>query len=92
MYTPFQLVYGKEDVVPTEFITLGLYIAQITHMWEEESFMKRPMELQELKETRFLADLHQSIEKERKKYWHDIHIKTKVFAQGDKVLLYDSRY
>jgi hypothetical protein len=36
-YTLFQLVYGKEAVVPTEFITSSLYIAQITHMSEEES-------------------------------------------------------
>ena len=50
------------------------------------------MELQELEETIFLAKLHQSIEKERQKYWHDRHIKTKVFTQGDKVLLYDSQY
>jgi transposase InsO family protein len=91
-YTPFQLVYGKEAVVPAEFITPSLYIAQITHMSEEESVAQRLMELQELEETRFLADFHQSVEKERKKSWHDRHIKTKVFAQGDKVLLYDSRY
>jgi hypothetical protein len=38
-YMPFQLVYGKEVVVPVEFITLTLYIAQITHMSEEESVM-----------------------------------------------------
>jgi hypothetical protein len=54
--------------------------------------MQRLMELQELKETRFLEDFHQSVEKERQKSWHDMHIKTKVFMQGDKVLLYDSRY
>jgi hypothetical protein len=50
------------------------------------------MELQELKETRFLADFHQSVDKAMQKNWHDRHIKTKVFVQGDKVLLYDSRY
>jgi len=36
-YTPFQLVYGKELVVPAEFITLGLYIAQATEMTHDES-------------------------------------------------------
>jgi transposase InsO family protein len=36
-YMPIQLVYGKEEVVPTNFITPSLYIAQITHMAEEES-------------------------------------------------------
>jgi hypothetical protein len=61
-------------------------------MSKEESVAQRLMELQELEETMFLADFHQSVEKERKKYWHDRHIKTKVFAQGDKVLLYESWY
>jgi hypothetical protein len=36
-YNPFQLVYGKEDVVPAGFITVSLYIAQITHMSKDES-------------------------------------------------------
>jgi hypothetical protein len=35
-YTPFQIVYGKEVVVPVEFITPILYIALITHMSKEE--------------------------------------------------------
>jgi hypothetical protein len=61
-------------------------------MLEEESVAQRLMELQEVEETKFLADFHQSVEKERKKSWHEKHIKTKVFAQRDKVLLYDNRY
>jgi hypothetical protein len=61
-------------------------------MSEEESVVQRLMELQELEETRVLADFHQSIEKERKKVWHDRNIKTKVFVQGDKVLIYNSQY
>jgi hypothetical protein len=67
-------------VVPAEFITPSLYIAQITHMSEEESVVQRLMELQELEENNFLADFHQSIEKARQKAWNDRHIKTKVFA------------
>jgi hypothetical protein len=89
--TPFHLVYGKEVVVPSEFITPSLYIAQITQMSEEESIVQRLVELQEIEETRFLIDFHQSFEKERQKSWHDKHINTKVFVQGDKVLLYDSQ-
>jgi predicted HAD superfamily Cof-like phosphohydrolase len=50
------------------------------------------MELQELEETRFLENFHQLVEKARKKSWHDRHIKTKLFAQGDKVLLYEILY
>jgi hypothetical protein len=48
--------------------------------------------LQELDETMFLENFHQSVEKSRKKAWHDRHIKTKIFVQRDKVLLYDNRY
>jgi hypothetical protein len=49
-------------------------------------------ELLELDEARFLADFHQTVEKARQKAWHDRHIKTKSFVQGDQVLLYDSKY
>jgi hypothetical protein len=79
-------------VVPTKFITPSLYIAHITHMSEDESVSQRLMELQELEETRFLVDFHQLVEKSRQKDWHDRHINTKVFVQGDKFLLYDSQY
>jgi hypothetical protein len=50
-------------------------------MSEDESVTQRVTELQELDETRFLADFHQSVEKARKKAWHDRHIKTKTFVQ-----------
>jgi hypothetical protein len=59
-------------------------------MSKEESVSQRLMELQELEETIFLADFHQLVMKARQKSWHDRHIKTKVFVQGDKVLLYES--
>jgi hypothetical protein len=79
-------------VVPTDFITPSLYIAQATHMTDDTSVAQRIADLQELEEARFLADFHQSVEKSRQKYWHDRHINTKRFVQGDKVLLYDSHY
>jgi len=40
-------------------------------MIEEEAVVQRLTELQELDETRFLADFHQSVEKARQKSWHD---------------------
>jgi hypothetical protein len=77
-------------VVPIEFITPSFCITQNTQMLEDESVAHRLMDLQELEETRFLVDFHQSVEKSRQKACHDRHINTKVFSQGDKVLLYDS--
>ena len=43
-------------------------------------------------EARFLADFHQTIGKEREKSWHVQHIEKKLFAVGDKVLLYDNKF
>ena len=63
-YTPFQLVYGKEVVVPSEFIIPGLYIAHVTHMTDGESVAQRIANLQELEEARFLANFHQTVEKD----------------------------
>ena len=50
------------------------------------------MELKEFEETKFLADFHQSVEKERQKSWLDRPIKTKSFLQEDKFLRYDIQY
>jgi hypothetical protein len=52
-YTPFQLVYGKEVLIPAEFITLVLYITQATHMKDDESVVQRIVNFQELEEARF---------------------------------------
>jgi hypothetical protein len=40
-YTPFQKVYGREAIVPAEFITPSLYIAQVTQMIDDESVVER---------------------------------------------------
>lgn len=64
-YTPFQLFYGWEAIVPAEFIIPDLFIAQTTHISEDESIGKRLDELWELDEAKFLAYFHQTVEKER---------------------------
>jgi hypothetical protein len=61
-------------------------------MTNDNSFVKWVIELLALDEARFLVDFHQTDEKARQKSWHDRHIKTKMFAQGDQVMLYDSKY
>jgi hypothetical protein len=59
-------------------------------MIDDESITQRIVNLQELEEARILAYFHQTVEKARQKSWHDRHIKSGRFTQGDKVLLYDS--
>jgi len=61
-------------------------------MTDDESIAQRIADLQELEEAIFLAYFHQTVEKARHKSWHDSHIKATIFAQGDKVLIYDRHY
>jgi hypothetical protein len=63
MYTPFQLVYGREDIVPVEFLTPSLFIAQATKMTDDDSLVVWVEELMELEEVRFLVYFHQTMEK-----------------------------
>jgi len=87
-----QLVYGREVVVSVEFLTPSLFIVQATKMTKDESIVEWVEELLELQEAGFLADFHQTVEKSRKNAWHDQQLNCKTFAQGDFVLLYDSKY
>jgi hypothetical protein len=45
----------------------------------------------EMEEDRILAGFHQEVQKARDKAWHDIHIKSKSFKEGDLVFLYDNK-
>ena len=45
-----------------------------------------------MEEECFIIGLHHSIEKKRKKSWHDHHIMIKPFKGGGLVLLYDSNF
>jgi hypothetical protein len=46
----------------------------------------------ELEEDRLIVGFHQQVKRERKKYYHDRHIKKKSFKQGYLVLLYDIKF
>jgi hypothetical protein len=48
--------------------------------------------LVELEEDKFTARFHQQVQKERKKAYHDRHIKKKEFKQGNLVLVYDNKF
>jgi hypothetical protein len=62
------LVYEKEVVVPTKFITPSLYTTHATHITDDESIAQRIEDLEELEEARFLADFHHTVEKARQKF------------------------
>jgi hypothetical protein len=54
---------AEKQVVPAEFLTPSLFIAQATKMTEDESIVVWVEELLELEEARFLAYFHQTVEK-----------------------------
>jgi hypothetical protein len=58
MYIAFQLVYGRESIVPVEFLTPILFIVQATKMIDDDSLVELVEELVEIEEDRFLADFH----------------------------------
>jgi hypothetical protein len=54
--------------------------------------VKRRIQISELQEMRLIAYENASIYKERIKGWYDKRLKKKEFKEGDKVLLYNSRF
>jgi hypothetical protein len=54
--------------------------------------VKRRIQISELEEMRLKAYENASINKERIKRWYDKRLKKKEFKEGDKVLLYNSRF
>lgn len=77
------------EVAPTDSILVGLwsrsfssnyvhhskYLYCISYTYDkEESIEERLPELMDLEESIFIVDFHQTVEKERKKAWHDRHI------------------
>lgn len=78
--------------MPMEYIVPSLRVAILTNMADEDSLNERLVHLPSLEEHRFITRFNQQVQKVREKAWHDQHIKTKVFKEGDLVLLYDSKF
>ena len=75
-----------------EYIVLILRIAATVGIHDEATLKEHVKQLIQLDEDHFIAVFHHPIEKDRRKSWHDHHIKNKQFQQGDLVLLYDSKF
>jgi hypothetical protein len=59
--TSFILVYGKEAVVPLEFLLPSLRVATITNMTERDAVKERLNQLMEMEEDRIMAGFHQEV-------------------------------
>ena len=75
-----------------EYIVPSLRVAIIIAMVDEDSLKERLLHLLSLEEHHFIAGFNQQVQKAREKTWHDRHIKSKAFKEGDLVLLYDSKF
>jgi hypothetical protein len=82
-------VYGKEEVVPLNFLVPSMHVVVITNMTEEGIVQERLSQLLIMEEDRILAGFNQEVHKERDKAYHVRHIKRKNFKDGDLVLVYD---
>jgi hypothetical protein len=58
----------------------------------DAAVVKQRIQISELEEMRLKAYENASIYKERMKRWYDKRLKKKEFKEGDKVLLYNSRF
>ena len=65
--TPFKLVYGKEAVMPMEYIVPSLRIAVVTCMDDGVMLEECATQLIQLEEDHFIAGFHQRVEKDRQK-------------------------
>ena len=87
-FTPFQLVYDIEFILPIEceIPSLKLVVELLPNTSVEE---ERLLHLMRLDETCHDATLVIETQKKRVKAQYDKHVKPRVFSEGDLVLLYE---
>jgi transposase InsO family protein len=90
--TPYQFVYGKTCHLPVELEHKAYWAIKEMNLVIDATRIKRRIQISELEELRLKAYHNTSIYKERMKRWYDKRLHKKEFKEGDKVLLYNSRY
>lgn len=91
--TPYKLFYGKTCHQPFEIEHRAYWALQNCNIDLIAAREKRMFQLHELDEFHSNAYENSRLYKERTKVWHDHKLQIrKEFQQGDKVLLFNSKY
>jgi hypothetical protein len=90
--TPSQFVYGKACHLPIEFEHKAYWAIKEMNINLDAVVEKRRIQISKLEEMRLKAYENASIYKERIKRCYVKRLKKKEFKEGDKVLLYNSRF
>jgi hypothetical protein len=90
--TPYQFIYGKTRHLPVELEHKAYCAIKEMNLDLDAAVVKQRIQISELEEMRLKAYENASIYKERIKRWYDKRLKKKEFTEGDKVLLYISRF
>jgi hypothetical protein len=90
--TPYQFVYGKTCHLLVELEHKAYWVIKEMNLDLDAAVVKRRIQISELEEMRLKAYENAIIYKEIIKRWYDKRLKKNEFEEGDKVLLYNSRF
>lgn len=90
-FTPLRLLYGKSCHLPVKVEHKAHWGIQLVNFNFFRAGKQQMLQLNELDEWRLEAYENSSIYKEKTNMWHDKHLVSRNFKEGDSVLLYNSR-
>ena len=89
--SPFQLIYGRTCHLPVELEHKSYWALKMLNFDLQDAQMKRAQQLHELEEMRLNAYHSSLLYKERTKKYHDKKLLSRIFKEGEAVLLFNSR-